>query len=134
MLTAERAADDTALEIARWDTIEEVNTMAGDGENSLSFEPCYIPVPTKWSCGRGWAVVEKQTTLTIIWTTGSALPTFHAHFSCWRNVEDTWAYECDQFLRSVDVLLDQAKLGNPLSETEESQWYDDKDCSDTDSD
>ena len=70
--------------------------------------------------------MEKQTAFTIIWTTGSALPTF--------NVEDTWAYECDQFLRSVDVLLDQAKLGNPLSETEESQWYDDKDGSDTDSD
>ena len=34
----------------------------------------------------------------------------------------------------VGVLLDQAKLGNPLIETEESQWYDDKDGSDTDSD
>ena len=133
VLTAERTADKAKVEISRWDTIEEVNTFS-EHNGSLAFEAGYMAVPTKWSCDRGWAVVEKQTSLYFDWTAGSALPTFHAHFDCWRSTENTWAYGCDQFLRSVGVLLDQAKLGNPLIETEESQWYDDKDGSDTDSD
>ena len=123
VLTAERTADQAKVEIARWVGIDEVNSMSDTGEASISFIRIGIPMPTRWSCDLGWAVAEKSTPITVIWKSTDALPTFSAHLTCYRS-QDT-GYDTGRFLRAVDVLLDQAKLGKSLVATDDNAWYDD---------